>query len=177
MGSPSLGCRVLGTLVQGWPGRAAQLWEVGWGMAGWLGEASSLSCVMPTALGAGCCDSKAGGVLQVLQRQCQTWLGGTAWGPPECPIPKGGLVSMLGWGAGTCPPQLLGINGAGSMPEGRLVGWVGTVLSPTPHLVPPPAPRSPSSAVEKDFNYLSGKTTIRENNSFLLPHLRLTVLG
>ena len=55
--SPSLGRWARGTLAQGWPGRAAQIYG---GTAGWLGGASSPSWAMPAALGAGGCASEAG---------------------------------------------------------------------------------------------------------------------
>lgn len=157
------------------------------GTAGWLGGASSPSWVMPATLGAVCSASEAGRVPKVGQRWCQSRAGWHCLGVPQsAPFPRDSWCLCQ---AGACHPPsrphpkaaALAGDGAGRMGAwggGRLLGWVAMVPSPTPHLVLPlPTLRSPSSSAEKDFNYLSGKTTIRENNSFLPPRLRLPVRG
>lgn len=129
--------------------------------------------------GAGCCASETGGAASGAEAMAEQGWEALSEGPPGHPTPKRELVSVPGWGL--APPSCC--LGQAQMGQEqclgwRMLGWVATGPLPT-HVWCPSFPilRSPSSAAENDFNYLSGKTTIRENNSFSPPCLCLPAPG
>lgn len=121
-----------------------------------LGEhsrvASSPSWVMPAALGAGCCASKAGGVPQVGQGQCLSRAGWHCLGVSQSTQFPRESWCLSGWGLAPPPAAPLAGHGWGRISVCGGDCWGGWQRSPhPPYICCPPHPQGLHQVQRKRF--------------------------